>query len=198
MAQVLLTDQDYETDPDDAVMDAQQELGMSIAVKIDTDIASNFSSFSVDKGTAGSALTINRCAAALAVLRNNSIGGTLYFTLHPYGWHDIWVELGQPSSNQAFLGDKANQAMMDYFVMQMLGSQWFTNANIAVDGSTDAVSAVFSPQGLGFDERRAPRLEPERDASLRATELNMSAGYAHGVLRSTYGVALTHDATEPT
>ena len=41
---------------------------------------------------------------------------------------------------------------------------------------------------LALDMRRAPRLEPERDASRRGYELNLSAVYAHGVWRPKFGV----------
>lgn len=92
----------------------------------------------------------------------------------------------------------ANQALRDYFVGRWVNVLWFTNANIAIDASDDAISGIFNPGALAFDSRRAPRLEPERDASLRAWELNMTAGYAHGVRRDTFGVQYTADATTPT
>lgn len=197
MAQVVLTDVDIETDPDNARQDASRELGMAISTKIDTDLVAEFTDFDTDKGTAGSSLTIARCAAGVSVLRNSSIPNPIYFVLHPYGWHDIWTELGQPGANQAFLGEVANQALRDFYAGRWLNADWFVNANIAVDGSDDAISAVFSPQALGFDTRKEPTLEAERDASLRAWELNIVAGYADEAIRTDYGVKLTHDATEP-
>ena len=117
--------------------------------------------------------------------------------LHPYQWHDIWVELGRPAATYDYLGDVANEAMRNYAVGKWVGMAWFTSANITIDASDDAVGAVFHREALALDTRRAPRLEPERDASLRATEMNMTAGYAHGVRRSTYGRYITSDATTP-
>lgn len=198
MAQALLTDEDVQTDPDNARTDASQELGGAIATKIDVDLVTLFASLTAGKGTANSALTIANCAAAVSVLRNGLAPNPLYFVLHPYGWHDIWVELGQPASQKAFLGDLANEALRSFFVGAWLSATWFTSANIAVDASADAVGGVFTPSSLGFDSREEPTMEPERDASRKATELNMSAGYAVGILRSEWAVKLTHDATEPT
>ena len=74
---------------------------------------------------------------------------------------------------------------------------WYTSANITVDGSDDAISAVFNPQALAFDSRISPYMETERDASLRATELNIVAGYATGIIRQEFAVKYTADATEP-
>lgn len=198
MAQVLLTDEAVDTDPSNARQDAAQELGSAIATKIDKDLLALFSSFSTGKGTAANSLSIAKCAAAMSVLRNAKAGNPLYFVLHPYGWADIWTELGQPAATYSFLGDTANQALRDYYVGNWVNATWFISANITADANDDAYSAVFNPNALGFDSRQAPTLEPERDASRKATELNMSAGYAVGVVRSTFGVYLLHDVTEPT
>ncbi len=198
MTQVILTDRRIQTDPNDARRDAAIEMGGAIATKIDADLAGLFAGFSVDKGAAGSALTIKRCAAALARLRAEKVRAPFFFVVHPFGWHSVWTELGQPTTSQTFLGEVANQAMRDYGVGSFLAAQWFSSANIAINGSDDAISAVFSREALALDTREAPILEPERDASKRAWELNLRAGYAVGVRRDDFGVRLTHDATEPT
>lgn len=198
MAQTLLTDVMVETDPEDARKSAATELGNAIATKIDVDLVGLFSSLTTGKGSAGASLTIAKCAAAVSVLRNNKAMNPIYVVLHPFGWHDLWTELGQPAANQAFLGEVANEALRSFFVGQFLAAQFFTNANITVDGSDDAVGAAFSREALAFDSRKAPTLEPDRKASRRAWELNIVAGYAYGVRRDTFGVKLTHDATEPT
>jgi hypothetical protein len=198
MAQVILTDRRMDTDPQSARQDASQELGFSLSTKMDKDLTGTFSSFTRDKGAgAGNAATLAKFAAAVSVLRNTPTPNPIYIVLHPYHWMDIWTELGQPATEKSFLGDVANQALRDFYVGNFLGCVWITSANIAIDGSDDAVSAVFNPQAIGLDVRKAPTLEPERDASLRAWELNASAGYAKGVIRNEYGVKYTADATEP-
>ncbi len=199
IAQSILTDVMRETDPEDTRRSCALELGNAIATKIDTDLCADFASFSVDVGNgAGQAATLAKFGVGMSRLRNAKVPAPIRAVLHPYHWHDIWVQLGQPAANQALLGDLANQALKDFYVGGFLNMQWFTNANIAVDSNDDAVSGVFSPQALAFDSRKAPMLEPERDASARMWELNMVGGYAHGVRRPTYGVKFTADAAEPT
>lgn len=200
IAQVILTDQMVETDPDGARNDAAQELGMAIATKIDTDLVGTFSSFTSDKGAgANNSATLTDMAAGIALLRNRKVAGTINCVLHPYHWHDIWVELGRPAATYPTMEDLTTQALRDYFVDRLLGVRIFISANISVDSSDDAISGIFSPQALALDTRRPYRLEPERDASLRAWELNATAGYAYGLgPRPTFGVKSTADATEPT
>ena len=198
MAQSILTDVMTETDPDDAVRNCAEELGNAMATKIDTDLVGDFASFSTDVGPgAGQAATLAKFGVGASILRNNKVMNPLFAVLHPYAWHDIWVELGQPASNKAFLGDTANQALKDFFVGSFLNLTWIVNANIETDSNADAVSGIFNPGALAFDSRKAPTLEPERDASLRAWELNLIGGYAHGVRRPTFGVKYTCDVTTP-
>ncbi len=198
IAQVVLTDRDMETDPDSAVGDATMELGNSVATKIDVDLLSLFGSFSTDIGDgAGNAATLSNIAAGIAILGNNKARqyGRPNIVLHPYHWHDIWIELGQPSTNN--VGEARTGALADYYMSGMLSADWYTSANITIDASDDAVSGLFTRTALMLDTRRAPRPENERDASARAWELNITAGYAYGIVRQEFGLAFTADATTP-
>lgn len=201
MGQVVITDIEMMNDADGTMQDASQELGAAMAAKIDTDLTALFASFTTDKGTgANNAATLASIASAVSVLRTRFAlnDGPINVVLHPYAWHDIWVLLGQPTANQALLGDIANQALRDYFVGSWVGARWFTSANISTDSNSDAVSGIFTQSALAFDSRIAPYMETERDASLRATELNLVAGYAVGLgKRPTFGVKYTCDVTEP-
>jgi hypothetical protein len=198
-AQVVLTDRDMETDPDGARSDAEFELGMSVATKIDTDLVGLFSSFSTDKGDGGGGTaTFENFAAGCAVVRNNSKGsdGNPVAVLHPYQWHDLWLELGKPAATYPNLSDVTTQALRDYYVTSLLGGvRIFTSSNIT--SGTASVGGIFTRNAIWLDTRRPVRMEPERDASARAWELNINAGYGYGLVRSTYGVKFTTDASEP-
>lgn len=200
IAQVALTDRDMDTDPHSATRDAAIELGAAIATKIDVDLLALFASFTTDKGAgAGNAATVSTLGAAVAVLTNAKAFqyGRPVAVMHPYHWHDIWLELGKPQATYANADTLTSQALKDYFVGDLLGINFFRSANIAVDGSDDAISGIFVQPAIMLDTRRAPRLEAERDASARATEWNMSAGYACGIVRDEFGVKYTADAATP-
>lgn len=111
---------------------------------------------------------------------------------------DLWLELGKPAATYPNLDAVTTQALRDYYVTTLLGGvRIFTSSNISVDGSDDAIGAIFTRNAIWLDTRRAVRMEPERDASARAWELNINAGYAYGLVRTTYGVKYTSDAAAP-
>lgn len=196
-AQVILTDRRIETDPQNARADAATELGGAISDKVETDLVTLFLSFTTSKGAgAGNAFTLTSVANGLSVLRNAKVRGPYAVVVHPYQWLDVWVEIGKPTTS-VVASEAANKALNDYFVANLVNAQWYQHSLIPVDSSDDAAAGVFNRQALALDTRRAPRLEPERDASKRAWELNITAGYAKGVRRNVCGVKLISDATAP-
>tara|TARA_R110000868_G_scaffold34930_9_gene125591 strand:- start:921 stop:1775 length:855 start_codon:yes stop_codon:yes gene_type:complete len=197
-AQYLITDQRMESDPFGVMNAAAQELGYAMATKIETDIISNFTSFTGGTvGAAGSVMTWGRFFAAVAQLRAQKAPGPYYAVLHPYQIHDLASEvaLAGTMGNTPTFGDAVMTAR---FFSQAAGCSIFESSNIAVDASDDAIGGVFSQMALALDIRRAMRVERQRDASRRAEELNLSAVYAHGVWRPKYGVKIISDASIPT
>ena len=199
IAQFILTDANVESDPDGARNQAAQELGEAAAKKVDTDLLTVFSSFSTDTGTANAAFSTTILADAISRLRAAyAPSGGLRSVLHPYHWHDIFLETGVPAATYANKDAMTTEALRNYWMANYLGIPIYTSANIAIDAADDAISGVFAPQAVAFDVRRAYRLEPERDASLRAWELNATMVYAYGLgERPAWGVKITADATAP-
>jgi len=201
-AQVTITKRDLETDPHGAQAAASYELGAAIATKIDVDLIGNFATFATDLGDgASSSATFENVAAGIAVVRNTTKNsdGIPVVVLHPYHWHDLWLELGKPAANLPNLDSVTSEALRNYFMATLMGGvSFYTSSNIAVDGSDDAISGIFTRSAIYLDTRRAMTMEtPEYDASARAWELNVNAGYATGLVRATYGVKFTADALAP-
>ena len=146
--QFILTDERVDTDPQDSRADAATELGNAIATKIDKDLCGDFASFTTDKGPGTSApATIAKFAAAISYLRNQITPNPIYAVVHPYAWHDIFIQLGQPASYYALLGDTANTALRDFFVGRWINIEWYVSANIPLTSTgTDAVSGVSTPR----------------------------------------------------
>ena len=206
----LVTDRRRETDGDNVLNDAAYQMGAALAKKVDTDLLGDFADLGGTVGFAGSALTIARCALAMAILNDNTVTNPLAFVVSPAMWFRIWRELGQPDANQAFLGDKANQALKDYYRGQPLGVPWYISGNIenaavsdatrgtaTAESGSAAFGGLFHKSALVLDTRRKPTPETLRDGSKRAWEVTLHMGYAHGVLRPTFGVALLADNNMP-
>lgn len=196
MSQVLLTDRRIETDPQNARDDAARELGMGHATALDENLASNFASFTAGTvGASGSTMIWGYFYAAHSILRANKVPGPYVCVMHPYHWHDLAGDVagGATATNAP---DFQDQVMRDWFVRRVAGVDIFVSANVSTSGS-DAYSGMFSRDAIAFDLRRDFRLEPERDASARAWELNATMLYAHGVWRPAFGVTILADATTP-
>ncbi len=64
-------------------------------------------------------------------------------------------------------------------------------------GSASSTAGVFGRDATALDMRRGLRIEPERDASQRWTELNATMIYAEGGWRPERGVQVLGDSTAP-
>jgi hypothetical protein len=200
-AQFFITDRRRDNDPFGAEADASMELGQAMSQKIDKDILSDFSSLNGGTvGTAGGTITWGHVFAAEAILRQANAPGRYSLVLSPFQFYSLGTV---PSIMSLARNDQQLQAQIHDSVnprpgmMVSIGNvDIFTTANIAA--GTAAVGAMFARDALAFDTRRSPRIEPERDASRRGFELNLSAVYAHGVWRPEWGVQVIGTGVAPT
>jgi len=196
-AQYFLTDRRLDTDPFQLRNDAAMELGMGLAQDVESKLLSNFSGLTGGTvGAAGSAMSWGLLTAAITRLRAQNAPGPYYCVMHPYQYH----LLGQAASvagAQFQTGDLMDQVQSTWFIGRAMGTDFYLSSNIEIDGDGDATAAVFSRQAIALDVRRPPRIEPERDASRRGIELNLTSVYAHGVWRPKFGVQIVTDASAP-
>lgn len=197
-AQFFLPDKRVSADPFGVRNDAAMELGYAIADKIDTDVLGNFSSLTAGTiGAAGTTITWGHFFAALSRLRNAKAPMPYRCVLHVYQWHRLAAAASIATTTQANAPQFQDEVTRQWFVGRAGLVDIFVTSNITVDASDDANGAMFSPLAMALDTRRAARLEPERDASRRGWELNMTAVYAHGTWRPEWGVCMTFDAAAP-
>jgi len=168
-------------------------LGNAIATKMDQDLIALFSSFSVALGAAGQELTVADIFKAAARLRAAKVRGVMNCVVHPFHAYALKANLTNTFANPNG-GELQNEAMRNGYVGTIAGVNIYESANISIDGSDDAVGLVFAPEALALCMKRDFAIETERDASLRAWELNATAVYGVGELDDTYGVKMTFDA----
>lgn len=168
-------------------------LGNSIATKMDVDLIALFDGFSTALGAAAQEITVADLFKAAATLRTNKAQGEIFAVVHPYQAYQLKANLTNTFANPNG-GDAQNTAMVNAYVGTIAGIDVYESANITVDGSDDAKGAVFSREALAIAMKRDFQIETQRDASLRAFELNATAIYGVGELDDTYGVEMLFDA----
>jgi N4-gp56 family major capsid protein len=168
-------------------------LGNSIATKMDQDIIALFDGFSASLGAAAQEITVADLFKAAATLRNAKVTGPITAVIHPFHAYQLSANLTNTFANPNG-GDLQNEAMRNGFVGSIAGIDVYQSANITVDGNDDAKGCVFGREAMAIAMKRDFNLETERNASLRAFELNATAVYGVAELDDSYGVEMFFDA----
>ena len=170
------------------------QAGMSIAEKMDADAWALFTSFGTEAGPgAAGELTVDHILKAAATLRGRKLTGPFYAVVHPLQAYNLKKALTATTAYTANT-NAGNRILDNFYVGSIAGVQIFESALVAVDGSDDAIGAVFSPRALGTAMRGTLTFEATRQAQNRATDLMVTAVTGQALLNTTFGVKLTADA----
>jgi len=163
-----------------------EELGKSLANKIDSDILSTASSFANTVGTSGVDITETNFLEAIYTLESGNAKGPFVCVLHPIQAHDLRVALksttgavwGGPSVPAADIGALASLYGVDIFQSTNCPS---VNVNADRQG---VMMPMGNQSGLAYVMKTGAKTEFQRDASLRATEIVVTAVYGHGCVNT--------------
>ena len=191
-AQYFLTDQRLASDWAAARNDAGTDLGQLLGVHVDTNLCGTaiFAGFTGGTvGTAGGTLTWANIMRANAYLRAAKAPFPYNVVLRP----EQWYYLASASSGVPTLmvsDSILENIAREFYVGSWGGMDFFIDANIT--SGTAAYGGMFSRQAVALDNRRAFRLETQRDASRGGGgwELNATMIYAYGLYRPTFGVGM--------
>ena len=168
-------------------------LGNAIATKMDQDLIALFDGFSTSLGATTQEITVADIFNAASRLKAAKAPGQYSCVLHPYQAYQLKANMTNTFVNPNG-GDLQNEAMRTGYIGTVAGVNIYESANITVDGSGDAKGAVFAPEAVAIAMKRDFNIETERNASLRAFELNATAIYGVGELDDSYGVEMYFDA----
>lgn len=165
------------------------ELGKALANKIDIDLLSAASNFTNSVGTSGAALTEANFLSALYTLELGSAKGPFVAVLHPYQVNNlrtaiasttgaVWGGLAAPTADVGALG-----SLYGVDIVQSLNCA-SVNANADRQG---VMMPIGNQSGLAYVLKTGAKTEFQRDASLRATEIILTAVYGHGCVNSAAG-----------
>jgi hypothetical protein len=148
-------------------------------------------------GAAAVELDADLIFKAVAKLRMLNVPAPYYGVFHPRAVYNLKKSLTQAgyNTNANAISDIGNEILRNNFIGTVAGVQIFENANIVPDASDDAYGAVFHPASLGLALKEDFKVETQRDASLRATEIVASITYGKGAIKQSYGCAVITDTT---
>lgn len=194
-APYLITDLRMESDNMPTIMsDLTESNGYVFAKSIDTNLTGLFSSFTGGTvGAGGSAMTWEMVQNAYAIAVANGVPGPYNLVLHPFAA----LSLMKARANAVSLVVEPALKAANRFYVGSFGDVSIWQAPVMTAG-TAVVQGLFSRRAIALDIRRAMRIEPQRDASLRSTEIITTMVYGYGVWRATYGIKITSDASTPT
>jgi len=171
--------------------------GEAIAKKVDTDLATLLDSFTATLDSAGGVeLTADKLFQAQATLRLLNVPAPYYGVFSPKAVFNLKKTLtsaGYTTSAYA-LSDIGNEALTNGYVGRVAGIDIFENANISINANDDSAGGVFHPMALGLALKEDFKVETQRDASLRGTEIVASICYGTGVIKNNYGVRVISDS----
>lgn len=198
--QVILTDKLIRIVRDNQMDIAGRLMGDAVQRKMDKDGIANFASFGGTAiGSASTALDWGYIAAGVSAVEGETepAPGPYHFVQHSHAYHPLAKKLA-PTGTYPIPSGISQEVVEKGFVMKHLGGGhlWKDN-NIEKDSSDDAIGGVFAKEALLLVKSVAPSMEKERDASLRAWELNLVTEYGWGIFHSRWGRKTTFDAATP-
>lgn len=173
--------------------------GKAVADKRDVDLAALLAGFSSVVGTSGVDLTEANLLSAITTLTNADAPQPYVFVLHTQQLGDARSALmgttATPQSNTS-PADLGSLGPTNGMAFPYAGYPILSSTNVGtMNAGADRGGALFSRgEALARVDKRPMRLEPQRDASLRAWEYNITSVYGQGELVDGWGVTIQTDA----
>ena len=198
-AKIILTDKLIRPSAENVYSLVGRQLGDAMARKKDNDVTALYSGFSTDIGAAGRSMSLANVSASVAYAKGNKFGSQVYINHHPFAVWDVANTAVTASSTYPVPKGWSEDLLGDFFsgLRPLNGVPIFEDGNISIDSSDDAIGVIADKSALAVLKSVDTRTERQRDASLRATELVMTADYGVFELDDSKGAALTLDAGTP-
>ena len=198
-AKIILTDKLVRQSAQNIFSIIGRQLGDGMARKKDVDVLALYSGFSTDIGAAGRSMSLANVSATVAYAKGKKFGSQVYIVQHPFAGWDIANTAVTASSTYPVPPGWSQDLLWNFFsgLRPINGVPIFEDGNITIDSSDDAVGVCADKSALAVLKSVDTRTERQRDASLRATEVVITADYGVFELDDSKGVALTLDAGTP-
>ena len=198
-AKIILTDKLVKQSSPNVMAIIGRQLGDGMARKKDNDVTALYAGFSTDIGASGREMDTANVAAAVAFAKGSNFGSTVYINHHPFAVYLLAKEAA---------GTAATYPMTPGYSQDLLGNFWsgirpifgvpiFEDGNITRTTAAATVGVIADKSALAVLMSTDTRTERQRDASLRATEIVMTADYGVFELDDSKGAGLTLTSATP-
>ena len=201
-AKVILTDKLIRQSANNIFSIVGRQLGDAMARKKDTDVHALYSGLNDGTllGASTKTMSLQNLAAAIAVAKGQKFGTQIYVLHHPFATFDIANTAVTATGQAAGIPDGfATDLLNNFFsnIRPINGVPVFEDGNLAVDATGDAVGVIADKSALGVLKSVDTRTERQRDASMRATEIIITADYGVFEIDDTKGAGFKLNATAP-
>lgn len=178
------------------------QAGQAVAEKRTTDLVALMAGFSNSVGATTQDITEAYVLDAIAQLRGAKVPGPYVTVLHTDSYYkELIASIGSSFSALATQGNSVRGESNDLpgagdagMVGELYGTTLLVTPLVSEDGNADKENGMYNPnRAIGYVERWAVRPELERDASLRGSEIVVTAAYATGEVDDTSGVRIITD-----
>jgi len=198
-AKIILTDKLVRQSSPNVMAIIGRQLGDGMARKKDNDVTALYGSFSTQLGATTKELIAANVHACIAIAKSSKFGNQLYINHHPN-------TVAQLSGEAA--GTAATYPMADGWSVDLLKNFWsglrpmngvsiFEDGNLTEDANGDATGVIADKSALAVLVSVDTRTERQRDASLRATEVVITADYGVFELDDSKGAGMLYKASNP-
>ena len=201
-AKVILTDKLVRQSAPNVMSIIGRQLGDGMARKKDNDVLALYTNLNGGSklGAATKFMKASNVHAIIAYAKANKFGSQLYILHHPNA-------VAYLSKESAVVASSGSAAMPEGWSQDLLGNFWsglrpmnnvpiFEDGNITADSADDGIGVIADKSAMAALTSVDTRTERQRDASLRATEVVMTADYGVFELDDTRGAGVTFDIDE--
>tara|TARA_Y100001963_G_scaffold52094_1_gene72815 strand:+ start:1514 stop:2386 length:873 start_codon:yes stop_codon:yes gene_type:complete len=199
-AKVILTDKLVRQSAPNVFSIIGRQLGDGMARKKDTDVLALYTNLNggTKLGQAAKFMKASNVQGIISYAKANKFGSQLYILHHPNAVAYLSKEAATVASSPAAIPDGWSEDLLKNFwsgLRPMNNVPIFEDGNITEDSDGDGIGVIADKSALATLTSVDTRTERQRDASLRATEVVMTADYGVFELDDTRGAGVTFDVT---